>query len=197
MSIGIQHDKSGKSLSGTGAKEDEGLNKKASGGLGLKLKLDDDKKEDKKSTATTDNKPKADEKAKLRPEKLVGGSGSVKIIEDDSTSEDDGTVTKDGNTTVISDDAGWKASEESKKQTNPDDIINIVPNRAAPSGDVKNMYDLGDDDEDALGAEISKLADYNDGNKSEEGKADETVEEEAKKESCCRSCKEEDGWCFR
>ena len=175
MSVGIQPDKSGKSLSGVGAKkEEEGLNKKE-GGLGLKLKLGDDKAEDAKKDVkkTIDSgKQNADEKARLRPEKVVSGNDTVKVIEDDNVFEEEGNVTKKGNTTVISEDTGWKATTENRKPQNPDDIINIVPNRAAPSSDVKSMYDLDDDGEDSLGAEISKLADFSDGDKKAEGKAE-------------------------
>ncbi len=56
-----------------------------------------------------------------------------------------------------------------------------MPNRSTPTNDVKSMYDLGDEDEDALGAEISKLAQYGDAeNKAEEEKK-KAQEEMAKK----------------
>ena len=74
-----------------------------------------------------------------------------------------------------------ESTGEQSIQDDADDIISIVPNRSTPTNDVKSMYDLGDEDEDALGAEISKLAQYGDAeNKAEEEKK-KAQEEMAKK----------------
>ena len=186
MSVGIQADKSGKSLDkpsggGLGATLGGGLSgeKKATAGLGglgttgtsgssgLGLNIDLGKKQSQ------------DEKAKLQPTKLSGGSGTVKVINGDDAEE--ASFTKQGNTTIISDGVEWEAKENKSSKGDADDIINIVPNRSTPTNDVKSMYDLDDEDEDALGAEISKLAQYGDAeNKAEEEKK-KAQEELAKK----------------
>ena len=125
-------------------------------------------------------KAQDDEKARLRPTKLSGGSGDVKVINGDDA-EEEASFTKQGNTTIISDGVEWKAQENKASKDDADDIISIVPNRSTPTNDVKSMYDLGDEDEDALGAEISKLAQYGDAeNKAEEEKK-KAQEEMAKK----------------
>ena len=125
-------------------------------------------------------KDQDDEKARLRPTKLSGGSGDVKVINGDDA-EEEASFTKQGNTTIISDGVEWKAQENKASKDDADDIISIVPNRSTPTNDVKSMYDLGDEDEDALGAEISKLAQYGDAeNKAEEEKK-KAQEEMAKK----------------
>ena len=201
MSVGIQADKSGKSLDkpaggGLGAPVEGGLSgskteSKGLGGLGgglgaaepsggLGLNIDMGKKQDEKVKAPEKKNPQNDEKAKLRPTKLSGGSGNVKVIGEDDA-EDEASFTKQGNTTIISDGVEWKAQEKKTSKDDGDDIISIVPNRSTPTNDVKSMYDLGDEDEDALGAEISKLAQYGDAeNKAEEEKK-KVQEEKAKK----------------
>lgn len=200
MSVGIQADKSGKSLDkpaggGLGAPVEGGLSgskteSKGLGGLGgglgaaepsggLGLNIDMGKKQDEKVKAPEKKNPQNDEKAKLRPTKLSGGSGDVKVIGEDDA--EDESFTKQGNTTIISDGVEWKAQEKKTSKDDGDDIISIVPNRSTPTNDVKSMYDLGDEDEDALGAEISKLARYGDAeNKAEEEKK-KVQEEKAKK----------------
>ena len=176
MSVGIQADKSGKSLDkpmggglnapiGGGLSGNTGLGglsgaktEKKESGLGLNLNLGG-KSETKKETPTPAKKPgnsESAEKAKLQPTKLSGGTGSVKIIGGEEASED-AAFKKQGDTTIISEGVVWTSKEE-KKKDDADDIINIVPNRSTPTNDVKSMYDLGDEDEDSLGAEISKLA---------------------------------------
>ena len=189
MSVGIQADKSGKSLDkpaggglGTpvggglsgGKTESKGLGglggslgaTEPSGGLGLNIDMGN-KQEEK---APEKKKDQDDEKARLRPTKLSGGSGDVKVINGDDA-EEEASFTKQGNTTIISDGVEWKAQENKASKDDADDIISIVPNRSTPTNDVKSMYDLGDEDEDALGAEISKLAQYGDAeNKAEEEK---------------------------
>lgn len=201
MSVGIQADKSGKSLDkpaggGLGAPVEGGLSgskteSKGLGGLGgglgaaepsggLGLNIDMGKKQDEKVKAPEKKNLQNDEKAKLRPTKLSGGSGDVKVIGGDDA-EDEASFTKQGNTTIISDGVEWKAQEKKTSKDDGDDIISIVPNRSTPTNDVKSMYDLGDEDEDALGAEISKLAQYGDAeNKAEEEKK-KVQEEKAKK----------------
>ena len=228
MSVGIQPDKSGKSLSsfgteGTGlggVKTEKGLNSigKEGAGLGLKLggadakpdaaakkeevkaeekkleikkpeeklleeKKNEEKKADEKKPEQVKpsfSKPEQDDKARLRPTKLEGQSGEVKIISDDSEENSD---------TQPSEEVKWEASEASKlKEENSDDIINIVPNRTVSTNDIKSMYDLGDDDEDTLGAEISKLAGYGETVKTNvksemDDKAKKAAEEEAKRKS--------------
>ena len=224
MSVGIQTDKSGKSLADPVGKG--GLNDKAStgslggslsgslgGGLsgtkstggGLGLDLDIQKKpetvapEAKKTEKPQTEKPKMetkivnkenDEKARLRPTKLEGGAGSIKVIEDDGNEDETISFSKDGNTTIISDGVQWQETEKTKaKISDKDDIINIVPNRVTPTNDVKSMYDIDDDGEDSLGAEISKLAGFDDGNNktASEQKAEEAekkkTEAEAKKKA--------------
>ena len=199
MSVGIQADKSGKSLDkpaggGLGAPVGGGLSggkteSKGLGGLGgslgatepsggLGLNIDMGNKQEEK--APEKKKPQDDEKARLRPTKLSGGSGDVKVINGDDA-EEEASFTKQGNTTIISDGVEWKAQENKASKDDADDIISIVPNRSTPTNDVKSMYDLGDEDEDALGAEISKLAQYGDAeNKAEEEKK-KAQEEMAKK----------------
>ncbi len=186
MSVGIQPDKSGKSLSmgGLGTKTDKKENKS---GLGLNIDLDkkdDNQTAEKESIVqpqkftingnkktepakTVNEEPKKphfdEEKARLQPTKLVAGKSDVKIISDDSkTNADDGvSFSKQGDTTIISDGVKWQETPESSAKTkNNDDIINIVPNRTTPTNDVKSMYDIDDDGEDILGAEISKLANF-------------------------------------
>ncbi len=191
MSVGIQADKSGKSLDkpaggGLGAPVGGGLSgvkteSKGHGGLGgglgatepsggLGLNIDMGNKQEEK--APEKKKTQDDEKARLRPTKLSGGSGDVKVI-GGNDAEDEVSFTKQGNTTIISDGVEWKAQENKTSKDDADDIISIVPNRSTPTNDVKSMYDLGDEDEDALGAEISKLAQY--------GEAENKAEEEKKK----------------
>lgn len=199
MSVGIQADKSGKSLDkpaggGLGAPVGGGLSggkteSKGLGGLGgslgatepsggLGLNIDMGNKQEEK--APEKKKAQDDEKARLRPTKLFGGSGDVKVINGDDA-EEEASFTKQGNTTIISDGVEWKAQENKASKDDADDIISIVPNRSTPTNDVKSMYDLGDEDEDALGAEISKLAQYGDAeNKAEEEKK-KAQEEMAKK----------------
>lgn len=199
MSVGIQADKSGKSLDkpaggGLGAPVGGGLSggkteSKGLGGLGgslgatepsggLGLNIDMGNKQEEK--APEKKKAQDDEKARLRPTKLSGGSGDVKVINGDDA-EEEASFTKRGNTTIISDGVEWKAQENKASKDDADDIISIVPNRSTPTNDVKSMYDLGDEDEDALGAEISKLAQYGDAeNKAEEEKK-KAQEEMAKK----------------
>ena len=199
MSVGIQADKSGKSLDkpaggGLGAPVGGGLSggkteSKGLGGLGgslgatepsggLGLNIDMGNKQEEK--APEKKKAQDDEKARLRPTKLSGGSGDVKVINGDDA-EEEASFTKQGNTTIISDGVEWKAQENKASKDDADDIISIVPNRSTPTNDVKSMYDLGDEDEDALGAEISKLARYGDAeNKAEEEKK-KAQEEMAKK----------------
>ena len=199
MSVGIQADKSGKSLDkpaggGLGAPVGGGLSggkteSKGLGGLGgslgatepsggLGLNIDMGNKQEEK--APEKKKAQDDEKARLRPTKLSGGSGDVKVINGDDA-EEEASFTKQGNTTIISDGVEWKAQENKASKDDADDIISIVPNRSTPTNDVKSMYDLGDEDEDALGAEISKLAQYGDAeNKAEEEKK-KAQEEMAKK----------------
>lgn len=199
MSVGIQADKSGKSLDkpaggGLGAPVGGGLSggkteSKGLGGLGgslgatepsggLDLNIDMGNKQEEK--APEKKKTQDDEKARLRPTKLSGGSGDVKVINGDDA-EEEASFTKQGNTTIISDGVEWKAQENKASKDDADDIISIVPNRSTPTNDVKSMYDLGDEDEDALGAEISKLAQYGDAeNKAEEEKK-KAQEEMAKK----------------
>ena len=199
MSVGIQADKSGKSLDkpaggGLGATVGGGLSggkteSKGLGGLGgslgatepsggLGLNIDMGNKQEEK--APEKKKAQDDEKARLRPTKLSGGSGDVKVINGDDA-EEEASFTKQGNTTIISDGVEWKAQENKASKDDADDIISIVPNRSTPTNDVKSMYDLGDEDEDALGAEISKLAQYGDAeNKAEEEKK-KAQEEMAKK----------------
>lgn len=186
MSVGIQPDKSGKSLSmgGLGTKTDKKENKS---GLGLNIDLDkkDDNQTVKKensaqpqkftinenkkteSAKTVKEEPKKphfdDEKARLQPTKIVAGNSDVKIISDDSkaNSDDNISFSKQGDTTIISDGVTWQETPESSAKTkNNDDIISIVPNRTTPTNDVKSMYDIDDDGEDILGAEISKLANF-------------------------------------
>ena len=224
MSVGIQTDKSGKSLADPVGKG--GLNDKASTGSlggslsgslggslsgtkstggGLGLDLDIQKKpetvapEAKKTEKPQTEKPKMetkivnkenDEKARLRPTKLEGGAGSIKVIEDDGNEDETISFSKDGNTTIISDGVQWQETEKTKaKISDKDDIINIVPNRVTPTNDVKSMYDIDDDGEDSLGAEISKLAGFDDGNNktASEQKAEEAekkkTEAEAKKKA--------------
>ena len=191
MSVGIQADKSGKSLDkpaggglSGGKTESKGLGglggslgaTEPSGGLGLNIDMGN-KQEEK---APEKKKAQDDEKARLRPTKLSGGSGDVKVINGDDA-EEEASFTKQGNTTIISDGVEWKAQENKASKDDADDIISIVPNRSTPTNDVKSMYDLGDEDEDALGAEISKLAQYGDAeNKAEEEKK-KAQEEMAKK----------------
>ena len=199
MSVGIQADKSGKSLDkpaggGLGAPVGGGLSggkteSKGLGGLGgsleatepsggLGLNIDMGNKQEEK--APEKKNAQDDEKARLRPTKLSGGSGDVKVINGDDA-EEEASFTKQGNTTIISDGVEWKAQENKASKDDADDIISIVPNRSTPTNDVKSMYDLGDEDEDALGAEISKLAQYGDAeNKAEEEKK-KAQEEMAKK----------------
>ena len=199
MSVGIQADKSGKSLDkpaggGLGAPVGGGLSggkteSKGLGGLGgslgatepsggLGLNIDMGNKQEEK--APEKKKAQDDEKARLRPTKLSSGSGDVKVINGDDA-EEEASFTKQGNTTIISDGVEWKAQENKASKDDADDIISIVPNRSTPTNDVKSMYDLGDEDEDALGAEISKLAQYGDAeNKAEEEKK-KAQEEMAKK----------------
>ncbi len=199
MSVGIQADKSGKSLDkpaggGLGAPVGGGLSggkteSKGLGGLGgslgatepsggLGLNIDMGNKQEEK--APEKKKAQDDEKARLRPTKLSGGSGDVKVINGDDA-EEEASFTKQGNITIISDGVEWKAQENKASKDDADDIISIVPNRSTPTNDVKSMYDLGDEDEDALGAEISKLAQYGDAeNKAEEEKK-KAQEEMAKK----------------
>ena len=199
MSVGVQADKSGKSLDkpaggGLGAPVGGGLSggkteSKGLGGLGgslgatepsggLGLNIDMGNKQEEK--APEKKKAQDDEKARLRPTKLSGGSGDVKVINGDDA-EEEASFTKQGNTTIISDGVEWKAQENKASKDDADDIISIVPNRSTPTNDVKSMYDLGDEDEDALGAEISKLAQYGDAeNKAEEEKK-KAQEEMAKK----------------
>ena len=198
MSVGIQADKSRKSLDkpaggGLGAPVGGGLSggkteSKGLGGLGgslgatepsggLGLNIDMGNKQEEKAP---EKKKAQDEKARLRPTKLFGGSGDVKVINGDDA-EEEASFTKQGNTTIISDGVEWKAQENKASKDDADDIISIVPNRSTPTNDVKSMYDLGDEDEDALGAEISKLAQYGDAeNKAEEEKK-KAQEEMAKK----------------
>ena len=189
MSVGIQADKSGKSLDkpmsgglnapvGGGLSGNTGLGglsgaktEKKESGLGLDLNLGG-KSETKKETPTPAKKPgnsESAEKAKLQPTKLSGGTGSVKIIGGEEASEDV-AFKKQGDTTIISEGVAWTSKEE-KKKDDADDIINIVPNRSTPTNDVKSMYDLGDEDEDSLGAEISKLAQYGDSDNKEDSAA--------------------------
>ena len=216
MSVGIQADKSGKSLSnpvGKGGLNDTtstgslggsvggslggGLSggKSSGGGLGLNLDIqkktdaaaEETKKSDKTEKSVKPEKPKMetkttarekDEKERLRPTKLEGGSGSVKVIEDDEKGDETISFSKDGNTTIISDGVQWQKAENTKDKTaDKDDIISIVPNRMTPTNDVKSMYDIDDDGEDSLGAEISRLAGYDDGSKT----ATEKNAEEAEK----------------
>ena len=199
MSVGIQADKSGKSLDkpaggGLGAPVEGGLSgskteskglgglggglgaTEPSGGLGLNIDMGNKQKEN----APEKKKAQDDEKARLRPTKLSGDSGDVKVIGGDDA-EGEASFTKQGNTTIISGGVEWKAQENKTTKADADDIISIVPNRSTPTNDVKSMYDLGDEDEDALGAEISKLAQYGDAeNKAEEEKK-KAQEEKAKK----------------
>jgi len=222
MSVGIQPDKSGKSLnSGLGIKTEKTDDKKS--GLGLNLGLggnkeqkaeapktetnkpssggikftvkgaDDAKKEDTKPAKEEPKKPEQKpyqkpafnaEKAKLQPTKLEGGASSVKIIGDDKEDADDAVIfTKDGNTTIISDSVQWQETDVVKTQNKSqdgDDIISIVPNRKTPTNDVKSMYDI-DDEDDVLGAEISKLAGYEGATNPKSDDKKETVEDAAKK----------------
>lgn len=202
LSVGIQPDKSGKSLVNGGLKSDTVKTEKKTG-LGLNLDMgsnneipsakagDASKAEvktgsDKKNAGETKSRfsisgknteKKAepekknafdDEKARLQPTKLVGGSDKVKIIGGDPDTNENESVTfsKDGNTTIISEGAPWQATPESLAKTREnekgDDIINIVPNRTTPTNDVKSMYDIDDEDDGMLGAEISKLAGFDD-----------------------------------
>ena len=208
MSVGIQPDKSGKSL--TKPEGQGGLNsvpkgetlgglggKPASGGLGLNIGAAEGKSEsgtaDKPKFTTASGptvkqpekpKPNVDaEKQRLQPTKITGGDGSVTIISDDSKKEDVLGFGSQGQTTVISGGVEWQETEASKKDdTDSDDIINIVPKRTVASSDVKSMYDIDDDDDDTLGAEISKLANYSDA--SSDKAAEETKKaEEAKKKA--------------
>ena len=200
MSVGIQPDKSGKSLTsgGLGAKTDK---QEAKSGLGLNINLGskDEKQTEKKedTTKVETSKPQSkftisgskdekkeqpkvatkpapqkpfinEEKAKLQPTKLVGGTDSVKIISDDSkvSTEDTMSFSKQGDTTIISDGMEWQETPESAAKTaKNDDIISIVPNRTTPTNDVKSMYDMDDDGDDVLGAEISRLANFDDSGK--------------------------------
>ncbi|MCM1288892.1 MAG: hypothetical protein NC240_11335 [Clostridium sp.] len=224
MSVGIQPDKSGKTLGGVGtgglggAKADstEG-SAKSSGGLGLKLNTGSDGAEAKSSTGKLkiagadetakkeEAKPKAEEapklkmtgstaapskddsylreqKARLQPTKLTGGDGSVTVIADDSEKDDTTTFVKDGDTTVISNGTNWQTAEAPKSGVkNGEDEINIVPNRKTATNDVKSMYDIDNDDDDALGAELSKFANYGDEAAKKEDPAAKAAEEARKK----------------
>lgn len=237
LSVGVQPDKTGKSLGssglgsgglglgGLGSKSD---NSEKKSGLGLNINLGDKKEESKvdvkpeanqdvknenKKQETkfsfagvkTDNKEAKvekkeekptpqksyinEEKAKLQPTKLVGGNNDVKIISDgrDEKIDDSVTFSKEGNTTIISDGVTWQETPESvaktKSDSKSDDIISIVPNRTTPTNDVKSMYDIDDDDDDLLGAEISKLANFSDDNTKNTSKseADKKLDAEAEK----------------
>ena len=229
MSVGIQADKSGKTLNGP-TTADGGLagkpdDKKKSEGLGLSFSFASDKKEtpkaapkadsnletkseasvlfkqvDGKATAPkaaehnqeskpADNKSKFDfkEREKLQPTKLVGGSETVRVIGGDDNESDDTISFTEGKTKVISGGVNWQETDEAKAKTkSDDDLFNIVPNRKVGSNDVKSMYDIDDDDDD-LGAEISKLAGFDEDSSKKEDKPKEepktaqTKADEAKK----------------
>ena len=233
MSVGVQPDKSGKSLTdpvgkgGLNSSETKqglgglgGLGKTSGGGLGLDINIkaeepknkqendnvvktqekkpeikkpEENKPEEKKSESKLQiKKPANDEKAKLRPTKLVGGNENVTVISDDSDDAEASQFTKDGDTTIIAEDVQWKESKESVvKQVGSDDILNIVPNRSTPTNDVKSMYDLEDDGDDILGAEISKLSGYDekDSPKMSTEEAKEKAEEEAKQKKLSEEAK--------
>ena len=224
MSVGIQPDKSGKTLGGVGtgglggaADDSLGSSAKSSGGLGLKLNTGSDGTEAKSSIGKlkiagadeaakkeepkqkTEETPKLkmsetspapskddiylrEQKARLQPTKLTGSDGSVTVIDDDVEKDDATTFLKDGDTTVISNGTNWQMAETSKSGTkNGDDDINIVPNRKTATNDVKSMYDIDNDDDDALGAELSKFANYGDEAAKKEDPAARAAEEAKKK----------------
>jgi hypothetical protein len=125
MSVGIQHDKDGKTLSnplgngaglssglGSGAKKEEKGGKSA--GLGIEI--------------PTDNK-KNSEKDRLKPTKLSGSDGNVTVIGDEEEPEEK------------EEEVLWTESEASKKNiknvsNDGDDIVSIVPNRKTAANDV-------------------------------------------------------------
>ena len=223
MSVGIQPDKSGKTLGGVGtgglggtatdslnssAKPSEGLGLKLNTGSGTeakpstgKLKIagadETAKKEEikqkteeipklKMSGATAapskDDSYLREQKARLQPTKITGSNGSITVIDDESEKDDATTFVKDGDTTVISNGTNWQATETSKSGTkNGDDEINIVPNRKTATNDVKSMYDIDNDDDDVLGAELSKFANYGDEMAKKEDPAAKAAEEAKKK----------------
>ncbi len=224
MSVGIQPDKSGKTLGGVGTgglggatTDSLGSSAKSSGGLGLKLNTGTDSTEAKSSTGKlkiagadeavkkeepkqkTEETPKLkmsetseapskddsylrEQKARLQPTKITGSDGSVTVIGDDIEKDDATTFVKDGNTTVISNGTNWQTAETPKSGTkNGDDEINIVPNRKTATNDVKSMYDIDNDDDDALGAELSKFANYGDETAKKEDPAVKAAEEAKKK----------------
>lgn len=223
MSVGIQPDKSGKTLGGVGtgglggtatgslnssAKSSEGLGLKLNTGSGTeaksstgKLKIagadETAKKEEIKQkteeipklkiSGTTAAPSKDDsylreQKARLQPTKITGSDGNVTVIDDESEKDDATTFVKDGDTTVISNGTNWQATETSKSGIkNGDDEINIVPNRKTATNDVKSMYDIDNDDDDVLGAELSKFANYGDEMAKKENLAAKAAEEAKKK----------------
>lgn len=122
-----------------------------------------------------------EQKARLQPTKITGSDGSVTVIDDDSEKDDTTTFVKDGDTTVISNGTNWQTTEASKSGTKNDDDINIVPNRKTATNDVKSMYDIDNDDDDALGAELSKFANYGDEAAKKENPAAKAAEEARKK----------------
>lgn len=223
MSVGIQPDKSGKTLGGVGtgglggtatgslnssAKSSEGLGLKLNTGSGTeaksstgKLKIagadETAKKEEIKqkteeipklkisettAAPSKDDSYLREQKARLQPTKITGSDGNVTIIDDESEKDDATTFVKDGDTTVISNGTNWQATETSKSGTkNGDDEINIVPNRKTATNDVKSMYDIDNDDDDVLGAELSKFANYGDEMAKKENLAAKAAEEAKKK----------------
>ncbi len=133
-------------------------------------------------------------KLKLGKLKIAGApDNNVKVIDEaDEVKDDETSITKEGNTTVISEKIQWKSDDKTEAKTVTDDVFNIVPNRKGPSNDVKKEYDI-DEDDDSLGAELSKLAGFGEDNMSAEAKkaaeehkrkVEETLKEkEAKREA--------------
>lgn len=114
-------------------------------------------------------------------------AGKVKILSDDKDEASDGTK-------VIAEGGTWQQSPASKTtKEQPDDVIKIVPNRTTPTNDVKSMYDI-DDEDDALGAEISKLDTYKDdaGKQAEAFKEDEKKQAEAFKQEEKKQAEEDE-----
>ncbi len=62
-----------------------------------------------------EKKKDQDDEARLRPTKLSGGSGDVKVINGDDA-EEEASFTKQGNTTIISDGVEWKSTGEQSIQ---------------------------------------------------------------------------------
>lgn len=111
----------------------------------------------------------------------LGKADKVTIISDDKPEEDETlSFGKSGNPTVVSDGIKWQQTEKSTIKRSDDDI-NIVPNRSMSSNDVGSMYDIDNDDDGALGAEVSKLAGYGDSAAKEEQIKKRAEEETAKK----------------